>query len=208
MTRLNSAPPVGFIAASELMREPHSFLRSGLPLRHAQGTMPSVPPWRDLLTRDVAIRGAAGFVMRCCLFRGSLEDSYPPTASGHAGFLVIRVNPFRILLISFLPHGKQISPDKDVNFPCTTAAFTLPPEPAGFVVLCQLAQELSLVCPAHWRDPAARTFALRLPSDLSSRGRPCLRLVLLVVFISLNTIGSRTGDFLPRRSLWRRQVTP
>ena len=33
-----------------------------------------------------------------------------------------------------------------VNFPCTTAAFTLPHEPAGFVVLCQLAQGLSLVC--------------------------------------------------------------
>ena len=99
-----------------------------------------------LLTRYVAIQGAAGFLMRRCLFRGSLEDSYPPTANGHAGFLVIRVNPFRILLMSLLPHGKQISPDKNVNFPCTTAAFTLPPEPAGFVVLCQLAQGLSLVC--------------------------------------------------------------
>ena len=82
--------------------------------------------------------------MRRCLFRGSLEDSYPSTANGHAGFLVIRVNPFRNLLMSLLSHGKQISPDKDVNFPCTTVAFTLPPEPAGFVVLCQLAQELSL----------------------------------------------------------------
>jgi hypothetical protein len=48
--------------------------------------------------------------------------------------------------MSLLPPGKQISPDKDVNFPCTTAAFTLPLEPSGFVVLCQLAQELSLVC--------------------------------------------------------------
>jgi hypothetical protein len=67
-----------------------------------------------LLTQDVAIQGAAGFLMRCCLFRGSLKDSYPPTANGHAGFLVIRVNPFRILLMSLLPHGKQISPDKDV----------------------------------------------------------------------------------------------
>ena len=28
-------------------------------------------------------------------WRGSLEDSYPPTANGHAGFLVIRVNPSR-----------------------------------------------------------------------------------------------------------------
>ena len=62
-----------------------------------------------------------------------------------------------------------------VNFPCTTAAFTLPPESAGFVVLCQLAQELSLVCPAHWRDSSARTFALRLPSDGRSPFHPCLR---------------------------------
>ncbi len=97
--------------------------------------MPSADFW--LLTRHVAMQGAAGFVMRRCLFRGSLEDSCPPPANGHAGFLVIRVNPFRILLMTLPPHGKQISPDKNVNFPCTTAAFTLPPEPAGFVVLCQ-----------------------------------------------------------------------
>ena len=64
--------------------------------------------------------------MRRCLFRGSIVDSYPSTANGHAGFLVIRMNPFRNILMSTLPHGKQISPDKDVNFPCTTAAFTLP----------------------------------------------------------------------------------
>jgi hypothetical protein len=165
--------------------------------------MPSADFW--LLTRYVAIQGAAGLVMRCCLFRVSLRDSYPPTANGHAGFLVDRVNPFRTLLMSLLPHGKQISPDKDVNFPCTTATFTLPPEPAGFVVLCQLAQGLSLVCGFC---PSARTFALRLPSDGRSPFRPCLRLVLLVVSITMNTIGSRTGDFLPRRSPWRRQVTP
>src|SRR4030067_3796132 len=75
--------------------------------------------------------GATGLVMRRCLFRGSLEDSTPATANGHAGFLVIRVNPFRILLMSLLPHGKQISPDKNVNFPCTNAAFTLPPQTCG-----------------------------------------------------------------------------
>jgi len=158
-----------------------------------------------LLTQDVAIQGAVGSLMRRCLFCGSLRDSSPPTASGHAGFLVIRVNPLRTLLMSLLPHGKQISPDKDVNFPCTTAAFTLPPEPEGFVVLCQLAHGLSLVCGFC---PSARTFALRLPSDGRSPSRPCLRLVLLVVFIDMNTIGSRTGDFLPCRSLWPRQVTP
>src|SRR4030043_2003080 len=147
-----------------------------------------------LLTRYFAVQGAAGFVMSRCLFRGSIEASSPSTANGHAGFLVIRVNPFRTSLMSLLPHGKQISPDKNVNFPCTTAAFTLPPEPAGFVVLCQLAQGLSLVCGFC---PSARTFALRLPSDPSSRRRPCLRLVLWVVLIFINTIGSRTGDFHP-----------
>ena len=154
--------------------------------------MPSADFW--LPTRDVAIQGAAGLVMSRCLFCGSIEDSSPSTANGHAGFLVIRVNPFRILLMSLLPHGKQISPDKDVNFPCTTAAFTLPPEPAGFVVLCQLAQGLSLVCGFC---SSARTYALRLPSDGRSPSRPCLRLVLLVVFMTMNTIGSRTGDLHP-----------
>ena len=150
--------------------------------------------------------------MRRCLFRVSLVDSYPPTANGHAGFLIIWVNPFRTLLMSLLPHGKQISPDKNVSFPCTTVAFILPPEPAGFVVLCQLAQGLSLVCPAQWRDPPdqvrGRLGSKRcaevhpgpsagLPSDGRSPSRPCLRLVLLVVFITMNTLGSRTGDFHP-----------
>ena len=133
-----------------------------------------------LLTRYVAMPGAAGFVMSRCLFRGSIEDSSPSTANGHAGFLVIRVNPFRTSLMSLLPHGKQISPDKNVNFPCTNAAFTLPPEPVGFVVLCQLARRLSLICGFC---SSSRTFAIGLPSDPSSRRRPCLRLVLLVVSI-------------------------
>ena len=157
----------------------------------------------------------------------------PSTTNGHTVVLLPRVNPSRILLMSVLPRSKQISPDKNVNFPCTTAAFTLSHEPSGFVVLCQLAQRLNLIKPAkkpqgfkpgdEWRPersvgdpakpggpketldfsprsficgfcPSARTFALRLPSDGRSSSRPCLRLVLLVVFISTNTIGSRIGD--------------
>ena len=128
-TRRESAPPFGIIASPKLIESPHSFPRSGLPLRQTQGTMPSAD--FCLLTPYVAMQGAAGLVMRRCLFRGSLEDSYPSTANGHAGFLVIRVNPFRTLLMSILPHGKQISPDKNVNLPCTTAAFTLPPRTFG-----------------------------------------------------------------------------
>ena len=120
-----------------------------------------------LLTPYVATQGAAGFFMRRCLFRGSFWDSYPSTANGHAGFLVIRVNPFRTLLMSLLPHGKQISPDKDVNFPCTTAAFTLPLEPSGFVVLCQLAQGLSLLYAV-----SVRRLARLLSGFLQTVGRP------------------------------------
>src|SRR3972149_10376337 len=90
-----------------------------------------------------------------------------PTASGKAA------QPF-------------FSPDKNVNFPCRNAAFTLSPEPVGFVVLCQLAHGLSLVC---YFCSSSRTFALRLPSDgrssSQSSSRPCLRLVLLLGFISI-----------------------
>jgi len=50
-----------------------------------------------------------------------------------------------IMLTPALTHDRQISPDKNVNCPCTTAAFTLSPEPAGFVVSCQLARRLSLI---------------------------------------------------------------
>jgi len=34
------------------------------------------------------------------------------------------------------PHAGQISPDKSVNFRYTIAAFTISPEPLGFVMLC------------------------------------------------------------------------
>ena len=37
--------------------------------------------------------------------------------------------------------------DKNVNFPCTTAAFTLPLEPSGFVMSCPLTRRLSLGYP-------------------------------------------------------------
>lgn len=36
---------------------------------------------------------------------------------------------------------EQISPNKNMNFSCTTAAFTLSPVPGGFVILCPLALE-------------------------------------------------------------------
>jgi len=40
---------------------------------------------------------------------------------------------------------KQISPDKDMNFPCTAASFTVAVRSLGFDVLCHLASSLRLI---------------------------------------------------------------
>jgi hypothetical protein len=88
---------------------------------------------------------------------------------------------YELLLLS---RDAQISPDKNVNFPCTNAAFTLSPEPVGFAMIGWLARRPSLICGFC---SSSRTFAIGLPSDPSSRRRPCLRLVLLVVSIYMTT---------------------
>ena len=90
-------------------------------------------------------------------------------------------------LLRHAPHSHvgQISSDRNVNCGYTTAAFTLSPEPQGFVVWCQLAQRLGLVC--HFCS-SARSVALRLPSDTASRRRPCLRLVLMLMISTSNRI--------------------
>ena len=70
----------------------------------------------------------------------------------------------------------QISPGKNMIFPCTTAAFTSPHVlRTGFGMLCSLAQGFGLICDFC---PSARRFALRLLSDIGSPLSPCLRLVL------------------------------
>ena len=141
-----------------------------------------------LLTRYVAIQGAVGFLMRRCLFRVSLEDSYPPTAIGHAGFLVFRVNPFRTLLMSILPHGKQISPDKDVLARQSATArrrelsvhkrrIYLAPRTCGLCCVVPTRPGakpyMRFLFPGSSPGQAmARTFAIGLPSDPSSRRRP------------------------------------
>ena len=100
-----------------------------------------------VLTRRVSTKGAIEKIVSCCVLCVSLKrESRLSTADKCAGYLISRVNLFRQSLMNFLSRDAQISPDKNVNFPCANAAFTLPPEPAGFVVLCQLAQGLSLIC--------------------------------------------------------------
>jgi hypothetical protein len=60
----------------------------------------------------------------------------------------------------------------------------LPPNLWASLVWCLLAQGLSLICGFC---PSARTFALRLPPHGRSPFRTCLRLVLLLVSIVMNT---------------------
>jgi len=159
------------------------FSTFGPSFRLPGSTMPSAD--FCVLTPYVSIYGATEFIMSCCLFRVSLfRDSYPSTATEYAGSLVNRIDLSGSSLMNLLSRAAQISPDKNVNFPCTNAAFTLPPNLWASLVLCLLAQGLSLICGFC---PSSRTFAIGLPSDPSSRRRPCLRLVLLVVSIIMNT---------------------
>src|SRR5512137_1451584 len=72
-------------------------------------------------------------------------------------------------------HVRQVSPDKNVNCRYTTAAFTISPESVGLRHLVLTCPDDGLVC---CFCSSAHSFALRLPSDPSSRRRPCLRLVL------------------------------
>jgi hypothetical protein len=109
-------------------------------------TMPSAD--FCVLTPHVSMRGAIGLIMSCCLFCVSHCKGLIPARQHRICLvpLVNRLNLFRNSLMNLLSRDAQTSPDKNVNFPCTNAAFTLPLEPEGFVVLCQLAQGLSLLC--------------------------------------------------------------
>ena len=51
----------------------------------------------------------------------------------------------RASLVFYRSLAKQISPDKNMNFPCATASFTVAIRSHGFVVLCQLASSLRLI---------------------------------------------------------------
>ena len=85
-----------------------------------------------------------------------------------------------ITLILALTYTRQISPDsflyplegyKNVNFPCTTAAFTLSPEPVGFVVSCQLARRLKPGYPLAGDAISVRRLALLHSGFLQTHSR-------------------------------------
>ena len=124
----------------------------------------------------------------CCRF-ARLRGAAPPRAGSFWG----HHHQDWFVSIVITRHGAQISPSKNVNFPCASAAFTLPPEPMGFVVMCQLAPQAGpLLCGFC---PSPRTFALRLPADNPSRSCPCLRLVVYWLYVSITVLPQ--GTFTP-----------
>jgi hypothetical protein len=86
------------------------------------------------LTWHVSIQGAIGnrheMLSVSCFPKDSYQATAVDTPGPCAGW------PVPDFLMKLLSHVAQISPDKNVNCPCTTAAFTLSPEPVGFVMLC------------------------------------------------------------------------
>ncbi len=63
-----------------------------------------------------------------------VDDSYMPRLGRPVASLVI-----------YRWHVKQISPDKNMNFLCTAASFTVAVKSRGFDVLCHLASSLRLI---------------------------------------------------------------
>ena len=83
------------------------------------------------ITRQVALQGA----MRVLLVLLPIVCSYPATTTGYAGTLVLRWSLPGSFTRQISSQVGQISPDKNVNFRCTTAAFTLSPE-SGASLCC------------------------------------------------------------------------
>ena len=99
------------------------------------------------------------------------------------------------------PHGHvgQISPDKNVNCCYTTAAFTLSPEPRASLCGANLPGDWALYAISVRRLVALRSgFPARggQASDTTSRRRPCLRLVLMLMISTINRIHVQ-GTFTP-----------
>lgn len=111
-----------------------------------------------------------------------------------AWVLVSRLNRSGLGHHPVAPHAVQISPGKNANVPCASAAFTMPTEPKGFVVMCQLA-------PQAWPFMrflfVASHFCTRASSrqDLAGCG-PCRRLVVKIALYESNLVLPQ-GTFTP-----------
>jgi hypothetical protein len=121
-----------------------------------------------------------------------------PVAFGPSGYLAPFLGfVFAQFSLAPLTAISQTSPDKNVNFDCTTASFTVSLEPLGFVVLCQLTQESR---PSMTFLFVGSQLCRWLPSDTPSRGCPCLKLVVIASWIVESIIWTLVllqGTFTP-----------
>ena len=141
-----------------------------------------------------------GLLSLSCIPKGSCRT----IAKRHA-WACSTSGPSGISAMSASSHVKQISPDKDVNFHCTTAAFTVSTESLGFVVLCQLTHRLGLnmlflfvgsqFCrmlrlkgPYCWLQTISHGFAL------------AFRLILLLIFFNISRVHRGVGFFISETS--------
>lgn len=127
---------------------------------------PGVSTWRAVLVRQTA---ASFFVTQRAARHG-------------ARFLVTRGEPSGSCLSSPAPHVRQISPGKNANCRCTSAAFTVGAVPLGFAFTGRLASTPSAFYAVSVRRLAP--LALRLPSHIASRLCNCLRLVVIMLTMS------------------------
>jgi hypothetical protein len=158
-----------------------SGLRRGEAIRVVPGSLP--PPTRPSadscsITGRVAPAGAVpgSGSLHGWASLGSLTAWRRPTARRLD--LVCRLPPGSLPAEVTDPRDRpveQVSPDKDVDFRCATAPFTLPLGPLGFVLLCGLAPGAG---PSMAFLFVGSQLGRRLPSDLPSRRRPCLRLAV------------------------------
>ena len=93
-----------------------------------------------LITSRVAAWRAVQTGKSDCVFArfGSGQSPQPS-----AWFVSGTARPGRSSLTSSTPHAKQVSPGKNANCRCTSAAFTAGCVPVGFAAMCQLASHPS-----------------------------------------------------------------
>ena len=130
------------------------------------------PSFRSALPWGEAIRGVSA--ARFPLPVRARQIPTRTTTSADSCPIILPVSRQNAPRLRGTPVG-QVSPDKNVSCPCTTAAFTFPSCQSGFAMLCWVALGSRLVCGFC---SSARRSCLRLPSHGRSPFRSCLWLTV------------------------------
>jgi hypothetical protein len=159
-----------------------------------RGPTPDHLLWRLLtsaVSRNASLQDALRGLMGRCRFARSETGQHDLNARSFA----VRHNLGRSCPSA--PHrpGAQISPGKDANCRCTSAAFTVGRVPLGFAVMCQLASQPSALT-MRFLSVASHICTRACLSDGSSQNRPCRRLVVKIALYESNSVLPQ-GTFTP-----------